>query len=505
MKQRSDVARVGLGTALILCLLSSWSSRARAAEPPPAPAAAPATAAPVPSKAEARQRFDLGIRLFEKGENAAALAEFQRAYELIPNLTVLYNMGLVLAAMGRPVEALDALDKVLGEPKAPLSAEQRRHATEVRAEQATRVARLVVLTDRPATLELDGVEVGHTPLAEPLRVPSGQHVVSALAPGCLPARKQLTLAGQVTETLSFTMLPTENSVAHLALTVPVPGVQVLVDGQQVGVTPLAASLAVRPGSTRIELRRAGYVSVARELHLDEGATGALALTLAEDPAAPASMKGRLRPALSEAGAELTVDGASRPLTPDGVALLVGPHNVRIARAGFEPFERAVEIAAGRDLVLAVDLVPTMETRNQGSDAARSRRMVGWSIVAAGGAVAAASVIYTVATRNAVSNADAQLRMQLTKEADPNDDCYAMELPGLYMAHGCAATKAGFQDQVDSAKLKRILGYAGAGLGVVAVGVGTYFVVTGHEADSRPVNVGFWSDGASTGLSLRGSF
>src|SRR4051812_27015782 len=98
--------------------------------------AAPADAA----KAEARERFDRGLGLFEKGENAAALAEFKRAYELIPNPVVLYNMGLVYAAMNRPVEAADALERYLAHAGEKVPPQQRQHATKVRDEQATRVA-----------------------------------------------------------------------------------------------------------------------------------------------------------------------------------------------------------------------------------------------------------------------------------------------------------------------------------------------------------------------------
>jgi Flp pilus assembly protein TadD len=44
---------------------------------------------------EARERFDRGLELFNDGDNPGALAEFKRAFELIPNSVVLYNIGLV--------------------------------------------------------------------------------------------------------------------------------------------------------------------------------------------------------------------------------------------------------------------------------------------------------------------------------------------------------------------------------------------------------------------------
>src|SRR5580765_5464988 len=81
--------------------------------------ALPARAADAPAdpkKAEAAQRFDRGLQLFDDGDTAGALAEFKRTYELVPNPVVLFNIGLVYAAMGRPVSAVDALEKVMQTP-----------------------------------------------------------------------------------------------------------------------------------------------------------------------------------------------------------------------------------------------------------------------------------------------------------------------------------------------------------------------------------------------------
>ena len=68
----------------------------------PAPVAQPTPAI----KAEARERFDRGVRLFEKGENASALAEFKRVNEIIPTPLVLYNMGDARLALSKYEEAI---------------------------------------------------------------------------------------------------------------------------------------------------------------------------------------------------------------------------------------------------------------------------------------------------------------------------------------------------------------------------------------------------------------
>jgi hypothetical protein len=487
------------------------SAPATPSAPASPPAATPAAAAAAAVKAEARQRFDQGIRLFEKNENAAALAEFQRAYQLIPNILVLYDIGLVYAAMDRPVEAVDALDKVL-DTAGSLAPAQAQKARQVRADQAARIAEVMVVTDKPAVIEVDGVEVGRTPLERPLRFASGAHVLSALAPGCLPARREITLAGRTTQTLTLALLPTESSNAHLTLVVSVPGAEVLVNGQRAGTTPLATSVAVAPGTAVIEVRRPGYREEKRTVQVGEGSNGTLTFDLEEDPATPASLKGRLRVTPSEAGATVSVDGVLRPDASAGAPLIAGPHALRVERAGFAVFERQVDVGAGAETSLVANLVPTAETRAAADDSAHVRHLWGGSLLAAGIVIAGGSAIYAIATRNDISAAQATLAGQLNEEKTPSTSttgCYMLNPD--YASNQCPQIEAFDRDAVDSAKLKRDLAYGGIGLGVVVAGVGTYLLVTGRRApESAAVglsasSIGAWSDGQSSGMILSGRF
>src|SRR5258708_3473725 len=132
------------------------------------------------ARAEARDRFDRGLRMFNAGDNAGALAEFKRAYELTANAVVLYNIGLVDAQMGRAAEATEVLDRVLATPGS-LSPERLALARRTREEQAARVAQVVVVASVDgAVVEVDGVAIGKAPLERPLRVTSGAHVIGDL-------------------------------------------------------------------------------------------------------------------------------------------------------------------------------------------------------------------------------------------------------------------------------------------------------------------------------------
>src|SRR3954467_1999081 len=78
---------------------------------------APAAEPDATAKADAAKRFDRGLTLFDEGDNAGALAEFKQVYATLPNPAVLYNIGLVYAAMFRPVDAVDALKQVVNDSR----------------------------------------------------------------------------------------------------------------------------------------------------------------------------------------------------------------------------------------------------------------------------------------------------------------------------------------------------------------------------------------------------
>ncbi len=499
--------RAGWLFGLSSCVLGLASAEMASAAPAttPAPSVQPSPAV----KAEARDRFDRGVRLFEKGDYASALAEFKRVNELIPNPLVQYNMGLVYAAMNRPVEAVDALEAFLAQPNAAQRA-QRRHATEVRDEQSTRIARLMVKTEMPAIVDIDGVEVGRTPLAQPIRVVSGAHVVGAQAPGFLPSRKEITLAGQVSATLALTLLPAASRMAQLSVTSSPVGAEVAVNGRGVGQTPLPASVAVAPGTVRVELTRPGYLRTGRTVELGDGARSELAFNLEEDPSAPPSSRGVLRLSVSGPEVEVSVDGIPRRLGPGGLFLPIGQHELKIASVGFAPYERTVNITADREVPLAVSLTPTPETRARYESGIRTRKAVGWTVLGIGAALAVAGGVYGATKLKDVSDARNQLNTVLAAEADYNNPCYAQG--GDYGLRQCAAVKASAQSRVDSAVLRRNLGFIGAGVGLVAAGVGTYLLLSAGDPDRYRKNVGValtdgavWADGQGGGLLLRGRY
>jgi len=101
------MVRTLMGCALLL-LASLVPRAARSAEDP---------------RAEASAHYARGIELAEQALYATALAQFKAAYDKSPHFAVLYNIGQAQIALGRPVEAIEALSRYLrgGADQVPLS------------------------------------------------------------------------------------------------------------------------------------------------------------------------------------------------------------------------------------------------------------------------------------------------------------------------------------------------------------------------------------------------
>jgi PEGA domain len=491
-----------------------------AALPASRPAYAQAAAAPSDAlHVEARERFDRGLRLFNAGDNAGALAEFKRAYELVGNVVALYNIGLVHAEMEHAVEATDALDRVLANP-GTLSPERVANARRTREEQAARIANIAVWASvEGSVVEVDGIEAGKAPLAQPLRVTSGTHVIGAVAPGFAPQRKQVTIAGGETQSVRLELVPIQGRLAHLAVATHLPGAQVFADDQRIGTTLLSASISLAPGSHRIELRRPGYSTARTQVQLDDGATGEVTLEPEEDHAVSVP-RGLLAIDASETQAVVSVDGRRQGLYRDPLRLPAGPHRLRVERADFEPFERDVTVGADRTTAVAVPLEPTPEYRARYASHARSTRT--WAIVSivAGTLVAAGGVglvLYDRAQRDEWTPRATQLEAALAPGSLSSCDPRNVDIGTPDYAQRCQYPLDAANARVSDANTRDYFAWGGVGLGAAGAVLGVVLLITADDPhkydrpssasrDAFPVRVvPTLSPGHGGGIALTGTF
>jgi hypothetical protein len=465
-------------------------------------------------KVEAAARFDRGLTLFEEGDNAGALAEFRQAYAIFANPVVRYNIGLVFAAMTRPVDAADALREVVADTK--LSEAQRERAKKTLAEQEARIGRLnVTTTPAGARIAIDDVEVATTPLTSPIRVASGSRIVGAVAEGYVPTRKEIVIAGNTDETLHFDLVrATAVRPASLTVRSRLTGADVFVNGKAAGRTPLSTSLSLPAGRYSVELRRSGYQTVTREIELAEGATGELDLETAVDPAA-LEREGVLLSVDVGAPVELFVDGEHLGSYTGPVRLPRGTHRVRVEAAGFLPLEREVTLDPAARNVLRDRLEPTSDTRAAHEADVRFHRTWGLIGIGAGALVTGGGVGYLIYNAPYKDDARKELEEANAAAADGRTGPFCNHLGGQNTTAECQAYVDDEQADLDGFEQRDLFGYIGIGAGAAIAVTGVVLLLTGEDADkyenspsganSERLRVSLATGPDALGATLSGSF
>ncbi len=158
--------------------------------------------------AEARARYERGLKLYAEGAYEAALVEMQRAYELAPSYKILYNLGLVHRQLHDFAAALDAFRRYLAEGEGKLPAAKRAEVEKWIGELEKSVASVTVKVDVDgAEISIDDAPVGTSPLAKPVLVNPGKRKVSAKLAGKPAASRVVTVAGADAVTVDLELDP----------------------------------------------------------------------------------------------------------------------------------------------------------------------------------------------------------------------------------------------------------------------------------------------------------
>src|SRR5688572_29785855 len=142
------------------------------------PGLAGAADAPLGNDLElAKAHFRTGEIYYERGRFSDAAREFEEAYRLSQRAELLYNMGKSYDGGGDHARALGAYRRFM---KAVLESPDRA-IVQKRIEALSRlVGRVTITSDvEGASITLDGISVGTTPLPEPIEVNPGAHNVIA--------------------------------------------------------------------------------------------------------------------------------------------------------------------------------------------------------------------------------------------------------------------------------------------------------------------------------------
>lgn len=196
MRSRPSSFLAGLG--LLLAIGHAHAQTAAS----PAEAGAAQTTPPTSTLDEeavrdASSRYDRGLQLYAEGDYALAVIEFERAYSIVSDYRVLYNIGQVRIQLGNYAKARSALEEYLKTGADQVSPDRKESVHKDLEMLMARTALLRVETNVPnADIAVDDVSVGAAPLSTPLLLDAGEHKVTVQHPGYQARATRLTLAGR---------------------------------------------------------------------------------------------------------------------------------------------------------------------------------------------------------------------------------------------------------------------------------------------------------------------
>jgi len=149
---------------------------------------------------EAKALYDIGRASFRNGDAAAALANFQRAFERSGDPRLLWNMAACEASLKHWARAMTLVDRYVGSGGSLLSDRDREQAIRFRTAAKRFVATVDLTTDPGVTVTVDGENVGATPLGSSLYLDAGKRRITFTKPGFRGVVRVETVTGDSTLT-----------------------------------------------------------------------------------------------------------------------------------------------------------------------------------------------------------------------------------------------------------------------------------------------------------------
>jgi hypothetical protein len=235
-------------------------------------------------KKEAKRHFEAGLALVETEDFGAAASEFESSVRLFPTKMGLFNLANAYKALHRYGEALDTVRRLETEFAGKIEPDLAAEINAFHGSMEGLVGRLVVrVTQAGASVKVDGRAVGKTPLQDALILGPGAHEIEVSLGGHATEKQTVPVESRGKSEIVLTLRRLQGSVK---VTTSVEGARVLLDGKEVGRTPLASPLATEPGRHAIRLEREGYEATQRDIDVTAGQEALLVVAMAKLAPAP---------------------------------------------------------------------------------------------------------------------------------------------------------------------------------------------------------------------------
>jgi hypothetical protein len=237
---------------------------------------------------DAKSAYLEGRALFRDGDAAGALVQFAQAYAIAKDPRLLWNEAVCEKGLRHYANVRRLLARYVAEGSALLTADDRAEADELAAAiEPFTTALAITSSPEGADVTIDGETVGATPLAAPVVVDIGVHVVALTKPGFRPWAQEITVGERRAEAVHAPLVA-----AGGAVTVAAPaGASVAFDGAVVGKGTVTAPLAV--GGHSLRVTAPGFLPYESDVVVEDGATRRVEVALVRDARDPRSSELRV--------------------------------------------------------------------------------------------------------------------------------------------------------------------------------------------------------------------
>ena len=202
-----------------------------------------------------------------------------------------------------------------------------------------------------ADVYVDDRYIGRAPLTT-ARIASGQHKLRLVKPMYEPYEQDITIYDGKTLRISQQLVPAFVSVTLRA----VPGGEIWVNNEYKGIAEWAGNLS--KGACRFEVRREGYRTA--YLSKDLNSTEPVTINLP----APEPIYGKLIINSTPAVATVEISGMAPQETPVIISkILVGSHEVRIRKSGYQDYVTTVTVSEGKTAEINATLTKSADSTN----------------------------------------------------------------------------------------------------------------------------------------------
>jgi len=231
-------------------------------------------------------------RHYRKQRFAKAAELFKKAYDKHADPRLLFNLGKCQEKLGHFLEAARTYRRYLkAKPKAANRKSVEITIAYCKEKALLTHARLTIRSEPPGAtvyLKADGESVGTTPVTR--WAEAGKYELRVEIEGRLPYKKALDLSKGGEHEFDVKLVA-KDAPGTIVLEEVGAGVEVLLDGKKVGVTPLAEPLQAKPGARNLTLTRPGHEPVRSLVRVPPGGEVAFAPTFVPLPPPPGGEEG----------------------------------------------------------------------------------------------------------------------------------------------------------------------------------------------------------------------